>query len=64
MKSKGNKRKKNKKKKSIAQMKQAIENISKNQKAPTPPPSYAFKSKKDYNRKDNKKAVQKGLDNG
>lgn len=29
----------------------------------TPPSGYAFKSKKDYDRRNNKKAIQKELDN-
>ncbi|MHA1675726.1 MAG: hypothetical protein ACTSU6_00955 [Candidatus Njordarchaeales archaeon] len=32
-------------------------------KAPTPPTGYAFKSKKDYDRKNNKKVVKKLLEN-
>ena len=28
---------------------------------PTPPPGFSFKSKKDYNRDDNRKAIDKSL---
>lgn len=55
-------RKAKKNKKTLSQLKQAVESIAKNQKAPTPPPGFAHNSKKDYNRKDNKKIIEKALD--
>lgn len=54
-------RKAKKTKKSLHQLAQELKNTNKIQKAPTPPPGFAHKSKKDYNRKDNQKIINKAL---
>lgn len=49
------KKKQNKKRKAL----KSLNNIK--SRIPVPPPGYSFKSKKDYNRQDNKKIVDREL---
>lgn len=53
-------RKMKKNKKTIPKLLESLKNIK--VRVPVPPVGTAFKSKKDYSRKNNKKAVEEGLD--
>lgn len=52
-------RKKKKAKKKLAKFMESLSFIK--PRAPVPPPGFSFKSKKDYDRRDNKKAVDKAM---
>ena len=53
-------RKTKKKRKTIHKLMESLKNIK--IRIPTPPTGTAFKSIKDYNRRNNKKSIEEGLD--